>query len=74
MPAPGLKKISIAEIARRIGVVDLRLTDGKLSGLMYTAKNKSGYGPRIFIAWDKKQLLHDAGIDEYGRSIYGADD
>lgn len=51
-----VKKKTVKEMGEILGVKDLKLTHSEGSGSMYTAKNKAGYGPRIFIAWDRKHL------------------
>lgn len=51
-----MKKITLKEIGEYLGVKDLRLTHYPSSGDMYTARNRAGWGPRIFVAWDKKHL------------------
>ncbi|MFA5745663.1 MAG: hypothetical protein WCX79_00090 [Candidatus Paceibacterota bacterium] len=58
------QKHTIKEIARYLGVKDLKLTDGT-SGTMYTAKNRAGHGPRIFIAWDRKHLNEIAHVRDW---------
>jgi len=57
------KKYTLAQIAEIIGVKDLKLTHD-IGGSMYTAKNRAGYGPRIFIAWDRAHLMRDNHIGE----------
>jgi hypothetical protein len=51
------KKVTLKEIAKYLGVDDLKITNGA-SGTMYTARsrNTAHDRSRVFIAWDKKQL------------------
>ena len=57
------QKYTLKQIADIIGVKDLKLTHDA-SGSIYTAKNRAGCGPRIFIAWDRAHLMREYHIGE----------
>ena len=71
------KKATRKEIAKYLGVDDLKITDGT-GGTMYTARsrNTAHDRSRVFIAWDKKHLreiarglFEDAEGRDNGRQI-----